>query len=1065
MRVCRVCGESNPDRARFCLSCGTPLPDPALAPDRPLPDEIRKTVTVLFCDVVGSTPLGERLEPESVRRVMARFFERMSGVLTRHGGTVSKYIGDAVMAVFGVPVLHEDDALRAVRAADEMRAALERLNEDLAREWDVTLRTRIGINTGQVVVGTSEDDSLVVGDAVNVAARLEQAAAPGEILLGAETYALVRAAVTVDRGSALSLKGKADPVTGYRLLGVTWEPGRTDRPSPTFVGRDRELGRLREALDASVRSRSCLLVTVLGAAGVGKSRLAEEFTATLRDEATVVGGRCLPYGDGITFWPVAEVVKAACGIAPDEPREAARRRIDAVVDGADDAALIADTVAAVCGFAETSAGMQETFWAIRRFLEHVAGGRPLVVVFDDVHWGEPSFLDMVEYLAGRSRDAAILVLCLARPELLETRPTWPTAAPGEELLSLPALSADDSERLIADLLGQASLGAADRARIVEAAGGNPLFVEEMLGMLEDEGAIVRSDGGWRVQGDLARVAVPPTIQALLGARIDRLAPEERAVLGTASVIGKAFWWGAVADLSPPALRPEVARVLQTLVRKGLIVPERSTLAGEDAFRFHHGLIQDATYAALPKERRAELHERFASWIDERAGDRALEHDEIVGYHLEQAFRYRSELGIAGPDVERIGVLAAERLSAAGRRALARGDVAAAVTLLDRAASVGHADRRAHAAILPDLGEALMEAGDLGRADAVLDTAAREAASLGDPGLRGHAAIVRLLLMESTDPKRRSEVALRELDTVIPVFQELGDDLGLARAWRLAADVHWTRARYAAADEAFERAIEHARRAEVGWEEAESLGQYAGSGLYGPAPVDDVVDRCGRIRAAAKGNRLVEARVARVEAALAAMQGRFDDARARATDAAAILEDLGMWLRAAFVSETWGFVEHLAGDAVAAERALLDGFERIGKLGEQGYLSTVSALLAHRILDQGRVEDAERYISASVDAVAEDDVTTQILLQSARGRAVTRRGDATQGERLCRDAVALADETDDLNVRGDVLVDLAEVLRAGGDAAGADDALDRAAVLYDAKGNVVQAAAVRAARRV
>jgi class 3 adenylate cyclase/tetratricopeptide (TPR) repeat protein len=1049
MPVCRVCGEPNPDRARYCLACGEALPQPVGATVA----ETRKVVTVLFCDVVGSTPLGERLDPESTRRVMTRFFERMRAVIERHGGSVSKYIGDAVMAVFGIPMLHEDDALRAVRAAAEMRAELEALNQELERDWDVTLRTRIGINTGPVVVGSDGDDALVVGDAVNVAARLEQAAAPGEILLGAETSALVRGSVTLDAGSALSLKGKADPVTGFRLLDVTSD--RVERPRPAFIGRDRELGVLRAAFDRSVRERTCVLLSVLGMAGVGKSRLAEELTASL-EGARVVTGRCLPYGDGITFWPVAEVVKDACGIASEDPREVAREKIARVVDGAGDAAPVAATVAAVCGFAATSATIQETFWAIRRFLEIQAAGLPLVVVFDDVHWAEPTFLDLIEYLAGRSRDARILLLCLARPELLETRPGW---APPEATLGLSTLTPEESERLIADLLGQAPLEPADATRIVEAAGGNPLFVEEMLRMLEDQGVIVRRDDRWRIAGDLARVDMPASIQALLGARIDRLGPREREVLGTAAVIGREFWWGAVADLAPEGLHPDVGGHLQTLVRKGLIVPARSTLVGEDAFRFHHGLIQDVTYRAIPKERRAELHERFAGWVEGRAGDREVEYEEVIGYHLEQAYRYRSELGVLSQETERLGMHAATRLASAGRRALARGDVTAAVTLLERAASVAPADGRS--SILPDLGEALMEMGELARADEVLGRAVRDAEALGDRGLQAHAVLVRLLLMESTDPKRRSEVALRELETVIPVFEELGDELGLARAWRVKADVHWTRARYAAADEAFERAIDHARRSGAGWEEAEGLGQYTGSGVYGPTPVPQVVARCERILREAKGNRLVEARALRSLAAANAMQGRFDEARAQAVEAVAILEDLGMWLRAAFVSETSGFVERLAGDIAASERALRHGFEVIEKLGEQGFLSTVAALLAHRILDQGRLDDAEQFIAASERAAAEDDLTTQILLQSVRGRALARRADVEEAERRSRDAIVLAEETDDLNMRGDVLLDLAEVLRARGDAGAAREALARARDAFDAKGNVVQATSIPA----
>ena len=651
-----------------------------LVADPVLTGEALKTVTVVFCDVVGSTPLGEQLDPESVRRVMARFYDRTSRALERHGGTVSKYIGDAVMAVFGIPSLHEDDALRAVRAAVEMRAELASLNDELRRDVGVALRVRTGINTGSVVVGDPAlGDALVVGDAVNVAARLEQAAAPDEIVIGPDTYALVRGSVVVDEGSALTLRGRAEPVRGYRVVGVDADPGRQDRLRPPFVGRGAELARLGTAFERSSRERTCVLLTVLGAAGIGKSRLVEEFRASLTAPATIVGGRCLPYGEGITFWPVAEAVKEACGVTDRDPRDVARDRIERTVASAPDATLVAETVEAVLGVAETKASIQETFWAIRRFFEVLATDRPLVVVFDDIHWAEPTFLDLLEYLAGHARDAALLVVCVARPDLLDLRPTW-TSVGDDEVVHLAGLDAEEGERLLEHLAGEGALGPSDVAHLVEAAGGNPLFLEEMFRMLEDEGLLARDGERWRVVGDLASVAVPASIQALLGARIDRLAPNERTVLGTASVMGTGFWWGAVAELAPEAIRPAVGGSLQTLVRKGLIVPARSTLAGEDAFAFHHGLVQDATYRAVPKERRAELHEGFAGWIERRAGDRGTEYEEVIGYHLEQASRYRAELGSVY-HAARIGVRAAERLRSAGRRALARGDMPGAVSLL------------------------------------------------------------------------------------------------------------------------------------------------------------------------------------------------------------------------------------------------------------------------------------------------------------------------------------------------------------------------------------------------
>ena len=743
-------------------------------------------MTVLFCDVVGSTPLGEQLEHESVRKVLTRFFDEMASVLERHGGTVEKYIGDAIVAFFGTPVLHEDDALRAVRAAAEMGTALDVLNAELMPVWGVSLRTRIGVNTGEVVEGSAAiGGAFVVSDAVNVAARLEQTAAPGEVVLGLETYALVRDAVKVDEGRVLSLKGKADRVTGFRLLDVDLGAGSPTRMSPAFVGRAREFEALRDAFETSLREDCCVLLTVLGAAGVGKSRLANEFADGLGQEARVVRGHCLPYGDGITFWPVAELVKDACGITTEDSREVARAKIQRAVIGSDQEGLIAERVAAIVGFAESPGGMQETFWAIRRFLECLQAERPLVVLFDDIQWAEPTFLDFVEYLAGWSRDARILAMCLARPDLLDMRPSWTGALAAARTLELLPLSEDESGELIANLLGASPLDAADAARIVEAAEGNPLFVEEMLRMLEDDGWLARQDDGWRVVGDLSHMAVPATIQALLAARLDRLSGGEKAVLGTASVIGKEFWWGAVAELMPEDVVPRVGSHLQTLIRKGLITPERSTIAGEDAFRFHHTLVLEAAYRGVPKERRADLHESFAAWIETRSGDRLVENEELVGYHLEQAHRYRLELAAPDEGVRALGVRASERLTAAGKRALAGGDMAAAANLLERAAALRDPADPLRLALLPELGEALTATGDFVRADRVLDEALRGAEAVGDRGLASHSTIMRLLLMESTAPKGRSEVALRELDRVIPDLR--GAQRRPRARTRLAAD--------------------------------------------------------------------------------------------------------------------------------------------------------------------------------------------------------------------------------------------------------------------------------------
>jgi class 3 adenylate cyclase/tetratricopeptide (TPR) repeat protein len=1022
--ICAKCGTENVAEAKFCRECATPFAAP------PRDGEKRKTVTVLFSDVTGSTALGERVDPESLRRVMARYFEAMSQAIERHGGTVEKFIGDAVMAVFGVPVLHEDDALRAVRAATEMRAALGPLNEELERDYGTTLALRMGVNTGEVVTGTEE--RLATGDAVNVAARLEQAAGPGEILIGAATLAVVRDAVEVEPVPPLDLKGKTAPVAAYRLVGVeAGVPGRLRRQDARMVGRAREMRRLRDSFGQARADSACQLFTVLGAAGVGKSRLVREFLDAT-EGALVVQGRCLSYGEGITYWPVVEVAKQILGEDPDG------RLVELALD-----TVALGTLAALLDGTGAPTSSEEIAWAIRKLFEAAAAKQPLVVVFDDIHWAEPTFLDLVDHVAGLSRDAPILLLCMARTELHDLRPAWGGGMPNSTTVLLEPLSTDETDELIEDLLRDAELDEPVRLRIRDSAEGNPLFVEEMLALLRENGS-----------GD---VTVPPTIHALLAARLDQLDPSERAVLERGSIEGKVFHRGAAQALAPD--EPDITSRLSALVRKELVRPERVGLLGEDAYRFRHLLIRDAAYEGLPKTVRAELHERFASWLDERARD-LVEQDEIVGYHLEQAHRYRKELGPVDEAGQVLARRAAQRLAAGARTAAAREDVRAAAGLFGRAVELLPDGDRARLEILPDLAEALIETGDFARAAPLLDESLAGAREAGDERLRARASLRQIGLTSTTVTSFSAEEALPRIEAIAASLEPLGDDAGLAEALALLGRMRFFLGRAAGAEAAYAPALEHARRAGDQRRAQDCLSWWLAAKCFGPAPVAEGVAFIDAMPDDALRAAALASFTHTMRGIFEAMEGRFDAGRELVSRGTQIADDFGLRVRGAMQSLFMGQIELLAGDPAAAEHAMRGGYDALGALGETGFRSTVGSVLALAICEQGKDEEAERLLD-EVDAIMQPtDFDPQARTRAVRAKLLARRGELTQAERLAREAVALGEPTDYLALHAESVVVLAEVLRLSGRTGEAADAAREAHALYARKGDLVSAERTR-----
>jgi class 3 adenylate cyclase/tetratricopeptide (TPR) repeat protein len=1050
MPTCTSCSTSNADDAQFCARCGSPLETSSIAPR-----EIRKTVTVVFTDVTGSTAMGERLDPESLRRVMSRYFVTMREVLERHGGTVEKFIGDAIVAVFGVPSLHEDDALRAVRAAADMRAALASLNEELAADWGVTIAVRTGVNTGEVVAGDPvAGEALVIGDAVNVAARLEQAAAPGEILLGTSTHRLVSNAVVVEPVEQLLLKGKAEPTTPVRLVQVIEgvEPFARRLDSP-MVGRDRQLDALRRAFEGVAADRACHLFTILGTAGVGKSRLVAEFINDLGDRAEVLRGRCLPYGRGITFWPVAEVVKGAAGVQDFDESEAVEHKIVERLAGDEYASAIASRLAEVIGVTSGSSPPEEAQWAVRRLLEILGAGEPVVVVLDDIHWGEPAFLDLIDHVADSARDASILLLCTARPEFLDTRAGWAGGKMNATSILLEPLSDAQSESLIANLLGATDLAANVRERIVHAAEGNPLFVEQMLAMLIDDGLIHSVDGHWVATSDRLEVSVPPTIAALLSARLDRLEAEERDVIGRASVVGKVFYRGAVLELSSESMGPRIDALLQALVRKDLIRPDRSTLPGEDAFRFRHILVQESAYGSLPKDLRATLHERCADWLERAAGDHAEEQGEIIGYHLEQAFRYRLQLGAVTDEHRAIAHRAAARLSSGGIRSFARSDFPSAINLLSRAVGLLPGNDPARIALLPDLAVAFEEAERPGEADAVWIEAIDGARTLSDDRLLAHAVVQRWRWRHARSDD--AEEATRDAQWAMSIFEAAGDDRGLARAWRLRGAIGWVWNKKAAEEEeAVEHALAYARAAGDAYEEYDCFGSLSRSLVRGPTPAQAGIDRCSELLLRYANQRTVEAYMHHALAHLYARLGAFDQARVFASRYRTYFRDTGQRKAFDFAAEVAGDIELVADDPAAAERALREGYDEL----DHADVPVVATLLARSLCMQERWDDAEPYATL---AAAEAGSVFGPMGKGSLARARAHQGRVDEGEVLAREAVAALDETDFLTDRADVLTDLADVLLVAGRPEEAADALALALTLYEQKGDVVTPPRIRA----
>jgi class 3 adenylate cyclase/tetratricopeptide (TPR) repeat protein len=898
----------------------------------------RKVATVLFADLVDSTGLVASVDPEVVRGRVNRYFDVVSERIRAHGGTVEKFAGDAVMAAFGVPLAHEDDAERAVRAALEIIPSVEELR----------LSVRIGIESGEVVVEDSES-TFATGEAVNLAARLQQAAQPGEILLGPAARRLAAGAVEVDDVGPLEVRGRPEPLWTARAIRAH---DSTRVVATPFVGRQAELALLETSFARAVRDRRAQLVTIFGEPGLGKSRLVTEFVDGV-ERATTLSGRTLPYGEGVTYWPLAAMIKASAAIGDDDPAADAFEKLRASCESEAVADLLAAALG-VLGAAEGDRTPGELSWAALRWAEQLAQGQPLVLVFEDIHWAEEPLLELVEQLARSLQDSPVLIVAVARPELLDTRPTWGGGIRNASAIDLLPLGDDESEELSNALLSRTDVTRIQRGLVLERAEGNPLFLEEIAHALRDGRGL---DG------------IPDSLQALIASRIDGVAADEKKLLQSAALIGRVFWRGALERLAPDI---EVVELLDRLVNREFVVAEeRSSISGEHAYRFKHVLIRDVAYGGMSKARRAEEHRAFAEWVADRARDELAE---IRAHHLEQAADLLIEL--AGTIPEDLARSAAEALEEAGRRGLRRGALRSARRTLVRAVAIEPTpDRRYLAA------HAAWRLADVPTVGDEAEAALAEARAAGRSDIEGRALVLLadLALHADGDVARAHDLA----DEALAILPD--DELaGLYDAHALITTIFWWLGNGEGATRHAEAMLELAHKAAR--PELESLAKTQLSAIAGVRG-----DVAGALVLLEQAESLAETSGSHeaMGYALAVHGRRFgeaesDDAERYLRRALEIFDEIGAAGRHGWTLSNLASVYRQRGEIPLAEKTFREAVRRLRGTHEQGYLAEAERGLAEVLVVQGKVDEADRLITEAERRVGRGDVWTRASLLHARG---------------------------------------------------------------------------------
>lgn len=1043
MGECPKCGKPVPSEARFCSWCGSSLAISGAG-------EVRKAVTSMFVDVVGSTELAQKLDAETYRDILARFFDAMASSVETHGGTVEKFIGDAIRATFGIPVVYEDDALRALRAAQAMRRRLEELNEGLNRRHGLKLELRIGVNTGELVVGGRVGGQhLLVGTATTIAARLQQAAEPGDILIGRDTYRLVKDFVEIE-DVEVSARGVAEPIIAYRLVSGPSDHGlQLKSLRRRLVDREPETAAISSAFEEAASSRKCGLLVLLGDPGIGKSRIAAEFASRVQGRARVLTGRCLSYGEGITYWPIKEVIQQAAGIESDDDDDAVHTKIQRLFRNAEGDRLVTRRLAQVLGADEGSAAPEEIHWAVRRLLEELARTGPLVVVLEDLHWAERSLLELIGHVEEHARRAPIFLLCLARPEIAPPHSAW--RVEGSPAMVVKPLSADHSFELMTGVAGAVEMSDHARRRVVEMAAGNPLFIEQTLSMLMEESGADAGSGRASIEAaGLEDVPLAPSIQMILASRLDRLERRERDALECLSVGGLEVSAEGVRHL----LGGNAERTLGSLTKKEFVEPAR-----EGGYRFCHGLIRDAVYRSTSKSRRATLHEGFASWMEDTLGPRLSDYTEIVGHHFEQAFLLRRELASRDPSLEGLAVKAARRLAAAGTRAHAHDDMGAVKSLVERAKLLYEAAGQKPLEIFTVLGDALIDLRDIGGCERLTRESEEISHRTGDRRFEAYARWLRSWIEIRRGPGYTTADAIREAKEVIELCDRLGDVAGSARGLHYLTWGYVMAGLNALAVESGRAARAVAQEAGSAHDEAWSRELTLDAMVIGPTPASEAlaeVEESLRWSTEAS-NRRMESVWFYKRAELQAMLGRERQARASVSAGEAIVHDLGPSDSLLVARCFDAFEAHVYLNMTqVAEEELVRCDRVFVESQEASIAASVKARLAELLANQGRYEEAESLTEESENTTSSDDPDVHLRCRMNRARIEAQRGILDEAEELAIEACTLADTTDWLNLRGKARLLLGQV-QAAQDRSEADRQFAHARRLFAKKENALLAA--------